>query len=415
MTQTINNVKDVGTVIAKTAAAMLADKTEFLKSIDKEPESSFGQVNGYNVGDTISISKPARFIPTSTADITSTIQEVVEEKTTLALDTRKIVAVNLTSAEIQNTLALKDWTKRILDPAVSSIAQGVESGFLTLAKNSVYNLVGTAGSTVFDTDTILAAGQKIKEGLAPQDGKMFTLLNSGQMRSAVNARKGLFQSASSIAEQYKEGYIGRSDGFTFLENNLVATHTNGADVTGLAVEASVVTIANGMSTLGIDGVATGATIKAGSVFTIAGVNAVHPITKADLGYLQQFVVTADVTEASGNSVTLAISPSIYYTNTDPRQNVSAAPVDETGTITWVGNASAGYARGLAFHSSAFRFASVPLMKPAGAHMVGQETVDGMTMRVWMDANILTDKMILRLDFLGGFRAVRPEWACQITS
>jgi hypothetical protein len=147
MTQTINNVKDVGSVIAKLAAGMLADKCQFVKSIDKEPASSFGQVNGYNVGDTITISKPARFIPTSTADITSTIQEVVEEKTTLALDTRKIVGINLTSAEIQNTLALKDWTNRVLDPAVSSIAQGVESSFLTVAKNSVANLVGTAGST----------------------------------------------------------------------------------------------------------------------------------------------------------------------------------------------------------------------------------------------------------------------------
>lgn len=414
MTQTINNIKDVGTVIAKLAAGMLADETQFLKSIDKEPASSFGQVNGYNVGDTINISKPARFIPTTTADLTSSLQEVVEEKTSLALDTRVNVGVNLTSAEIQNTLALKDWTARVLKPAVSSIAQKVESSFLTVAKNYVYNSVGTAGSTVFDTDTLLAGRQKLKENLVPSD-ELFALLNSSAMRSAVNARKGLFQSSEQIKKQYEKGYVGLSDGFTFLENNLLPVHTHGADVTGLAVEASVVAISNGMSTLGVDGVTSGQTIKAGSVFTIAGVNAVHPITKADLGYLQQFVVTADVTETSGNSVTLAISPSIYYTTTDPRQNVSAAPVDETGTLTFVGSASTSYGQNLLFHPSAFRFASVPLMKPDGAHMVGQETVDGMTLRVWMDSNILTDKMIMRIDFLGGFRAVRPEWACKITA
>ena len=100
MTQTINNIKDVGTVIAKMAAGMLADKTQFLKTIDKEPASSFGQVNGYNVGDTLTISKPARFIPSSTVDITSTIQEVVEEKTTLALDTRSIVPVEIGRAHV---------------------------------------------------------------------------------------------------------------------------------------------------------------------------------------------------------------------------------------------------------------------------------------------------------------------------
>ena len=415
MANTLNNVKDVGTVIAKLAAGMLADKCQFVSTIDKEPASSFGQVNGYNVGDTITISKPARFIPTSTADITSTLQDVVEEKTSLTLDTRKVVGINLTSAEIQNTLALKDWTNRVLDPAVSSIAQGVESAFLTTAKNNVANLVGTAGSTVYDTDTLLAAREKLMKNLAPQDGNMYALLESTAMRSAVNARKGLFQKSDAIGKQYTEGEMGKSDGFTFLENNLLPIHTNGADVTGIAVEASVVAISNGMSTLGVDGVATSAVIKAGTVFTISGVNAVHPITKADLGYLQQFVVTADATENGSNQATLSISPSIYYTNTDPRQNVTAAPVDETGLLVFVGSASTGYNRNLCYHKSAFRFASVPLMKPEGAHMVGQETVDGMTIRVWMDGSILTDKMIMRLDFLGGFRAVRPEWACQIVS
>lgn len=414
MSNAINNVKDVGTVIAKMAAAMLADKTQFIKSIDKEPASSFGQVNGYNTGDTITISKPARFIPSSTADITSTIQDVVEEKTTLVLDTRSIVPVALTSAEVQNTLALKDWANRILDPAVSSIAQNVESTFLTKAKNGVTNFFGTAGSTVFDTDTMLSAREQLMKSLVPQDGNLFALLDSNAMRSAVNARKGLFQSSEAIKKQYQEGYVGYADGFTYLENNLVPRHTNGADV-AFAVEASVVTIANGMTTLGVDGVTSGATIKAGTKFTIAGVYKVHPITKATLPDLQVFTVLSDVTEVSGNSVTLSIAPAIFYTSTDSRQNVNAAPVDETACTVLTGSASTSYTHNLAYHKKAFRFASVPLMRPDGAHMTGQETVDGMTIRVWMDANILTDKMILRLDFLGGFSVVRPEWGAVGTS
>jgi hypothetical protein len=415
MSNVINNISDLGKVIAKMAAGMLADQTQFVAAIDKEPESSFGQVNGYNVGQTININKPARFIATSTADITSTQQDVVEEKATLTLDTRRIVAINLTSAEIQNTLQLKDWANRVLKPATSSIAQSVESQFLTNAKNKTFNSVGTAGATVFDTDTLLAARAKLKESLVPADESLAVLLNSTAMRSAVNARKGYTNRPEAVSKQYTNGYMLSADGFDYLENNLVPTHTNGADVTGIAVEASVVTIANGMSTLGVDGVATGATITAGTVFTISGVNACHPITKADLGYLQQFVVTADVTEVSGNSVTLAISPSIYYTTTDPRRNVISAPVDETGALVFVGAASTGYAQNLAFHKSAFRFASVPLMKPNDAHMTAQETVDGMTVRVWMASDIITDKMIMRLDFLGGFEACRPEWACKITA
>ena len=414
MTQTISNVSELGKIIAKTGAAMLADKAHFCKSIDKEPASSFGQFNGFNTGDALKINKPARFIAQTSADITSTIQEVIEETATLTLDTRINVPIRLTSAEIQNELALKDWSKRVLDPAVSTIAQKIESTFLAAAKNQTYNLVGTAGSTTHDTALMLSAGVKLSQNLAPEDGSWKALLDPLATASATDSRKGLFQSSSAIAEQYKQGFVGMADGFTFLRNNLLPRHTNGADVSGIAVENSVVTIANGMSTLGVDGVTSGATIKAGTVFTIASCYAVHPITKETLPHLQQFVVTADVTETASNSVTLAISPSIYYTTTDSRQNVSTAPVDEDALV-FIGAASTAYTQGLVYHPSAFRMASVPLMLPRGAHMAEQETVDGMTLRVWMDSNILTDTMVLRVDFLGGFCVPRPEWAVRITS
>ncbi len=413
MNNTISNISDLGKVIAKTAAAMLADKVQFVKTIDKEPAGSFGKVNGYNVGETIKINKPARFLPSSTADITSGIQGVTEETTSLSLDIRKVVPVSLTSLEIQNSLSLKDWTNRILDPAVSAIAQSVESAATLYAKNHIYNLVGTAGSTVYNTTTMLSAGVKLSQNLAPEDGEWKALLDPLAMASATDARKGLFQASAALAEQYKKGYIGSADGFDYLRNNLLPRHTNGADV-AYAVEADVVTIANGMSTLGLDGVTSGATIKAGTVFTIASCYAVHPITKATLPHLQQFVATADVTETSSNQVIVAISPSIYYTTTDPRQNVSTAPVDED-TVTTVGSASTAYTQQLVYHPSAFRFVSVPLMQPSGAHLCEQATVDGMTLRVWMDSNILTDNMVMRIDFLGGVAAVRPEWACRITS
>lgn len=415
MPNALNTLKNAPGVIAKLAAGMLEDQLQFCKSIDKADESDFGGKNGFNAGDTIYVNKPARFIPGSTADITSNIQDVIEEKVALTLDIRRVVPIALTSAEIATEAALKSWANRILKPAVSSIAQYVENTMLTRAVNATYNLVGTPGSTVFDTDTMLAAGQKLDEFLAPASDEKYALLNPAANRSAVNARKGLFQSSEEVSKQYKKGVIGLADGFTYLHNNLLPTHANGVDVTGIAVEASVVPISNGMSTLGVDGVASGATITAGTVFTISGVNAVHPITKADLGYLQQFTVTADVTETAGNSVTLAISPSIYYTTTDPRRNVTAAPVDETGALVFVGPASTAYTQNLAYASSAFRMVSVPLVMPDGLDMAAQETYKGITMRVIRDYDVLTDKLIMRLDFLGGIAAVRPEWACRITA
>ena len=415
MPNTINTLKNAPGAISKMAAQMLEDKVQFSKTIDMEPSTTWRGRDGYDTGDTIQISKPARFTVGTNADITSAIQDVVEEKVSLPLDIRKTVAISLTSAEIATDMALASWTKRILDPAVSAIAQAIEQENLLRAMKATYNSVGTAGSTVFDMDTILAAGQKIDEFACPDKANRKVLLNPAAQRSAVNANKGLFQQSEKIGDQYLDGVMGRGMGFDFLSNNLLPTLTYGADVTGLAVEASVVPITNGMATLGVDGVTSGATIKAGSVFTISGVNAVHPVTKADLGYLQQFVVTADVTEVSGNSVTLAISPSIYYT-ANSLQNVTAAPVDETGALVFVGTASTAYVQNLAYHKSAYRMASVPLVLPDGTDMASQSTSDGgFTIRVIRDYTVLTDKLIMRLDFLGGFAAVRPEWASRITA
>lgn len=408
MANTINSVSSVGTVIAKAAAKMLADKVQFVKAIDKE-DSFNEQVNGYEVGQTITINKPARFNTNNTADITSAISNVTEEKTTLTLANQTNIGVNLSSLEIATQMGLKSWAKRILEPAMSSLAQNIESQALTAAVNATYNTAGTAGSTVFDTDTMLSVGEKQALNLAPMDDKNYALLNPTAMRSATNARKGLFQSSEEIAKQYKLGYIGQSDGFTYLRNSLLPTHTRGtAATTGTVTTTST----EGASTIALTG--TGSqTLLVGDVFTVAGVFAVHPITKTPYTYLQQFVVTANNTASSGAYTGVAISPSIYAASAG-LQNVSALP-QSGAAFTLIGSASTGYVQNLAFHKSAYRFASKPLFLPKKAEMAAIETVDGMSVRVWQDTAILTDKMILRIDCLWGITAVRPEWGCRITA
>lgn len=407
MSNVLNNVSDVGKVIAKMGATILADNAPFFQSCTKEPASTFSQVNGYNVGQTVFINKPARPIVGTTADITSGLNDVTEEKVAMTLNQRYVVNANLTSLEIQNSLSLKDWGNRILKPYMSGMGQTIDTNFMTLAKNATYNSVGTAGSTVFDTATMGSAREKLKKNLSPLDEDLIAILDSTAINSANNARKGLFQYSGG---SYKSGVVAKSDGFNYVESNLVPTHTRGTQTGSFTVTTTSTT---GDSTIALTGTS-GGTLKAGDIFTVASVFAVHPITKVTLNYLQQFVVTADNTAVSTAYAGVAISPSIYFSTSGSLQNVNRLPTS-ADVVTIVGAASTGYTQNLAFNKQAFRVASVPLMKPNGAHMVGQETVDGMTVRVWMDSAILTDKMILRLDFLGAFCAVRPEWATRITA
>jgi hypothetical protein len=411
MANTFNTAKDAPGIVAKAAAKMLADELQFTKSIETADETDYEGKNGYSSGDTIYISKPARFIPQTTFDITSSIQDVKEEKVALSLDISSTVGVDLSTEQMASEIQVKSVIQRIIKPAVQSIAQNVEKRFLEKATQATYNLVGTAGSTVFDTDTVLAAREKINKFLCPKDDNRFVLFDSTAGRSAVNARKGLFQSAADISKQYKMGYVGTADGFNWLENELLYVHTNGADV-ACAVEATVLAPATGATTVGLDGVTSGATIEKGSVFTIAGVYAVHPITKQAYPFLQQFTVTADVTETSGNTVTVAISPPIHSA-ANSLQNVSALHADEAAVV-FVGSASTAYTQNLAFHKNAFRKVSVPLVMPKNAEFAAQETYEGITVSIVRDFDIKTRKMITRVDFLGGLVADRPEWACRIT-
>jgi hypothetical protein len=402
MANTFNNIKDAPGIIAKAAAQTLKDNLVFCNTIDKADASDFDGKNGYKAGDTIYTSKPARYVPQTTFDITSSIQDSVEEKAALALDTISTVGMEIDTFEFATEVELKDTIKRFVMPAAESIAQNVERRFLEKATDATYNSVGTAGSNAFTVADVLAGRTLLNQNLAPRGDRTF-LLNSESGAAAVDARKGLFQSSTEINKQYLEGMVGRADGFDWYENELINVHTVGSDVTGIAINDAAV--AEGASTITVDGASAAPTV--GSVFTIAGVFAVHPITKQTTSRLQQFVVT------SATTTVLGISPSLYA-GSNGLQNVSALPADDAA-LTFVGAASTAYAQNLQYHVNAFKMVSVPLVMPTKAEVAAQETVDGITVAVIRDFDVLERRMVTRLDFLGGLSAVRPEWAVRVTA
>lgn len=408
MTNNISNIKDVGSVIAKMGAGIFKDKCQYIKGITKETGLE-GQVNGFNKGSTININVPAVF-PTGTgASIATSVQGVNERTVPLTLDTQRHVAVELTSQEIHDTLSLQSWAKRILVPAVNNLVQETEADILTRSMAQTGNTVGTAGASAFDTDMILESGEILDSLAAPMDDDRKLLLYPKANRLAVSARKGLFQSSEEISKQYKKGYIGTADGYDFLRNNLLPSHTNGSDVTGGLVAGAV---ASGAATIAIDGLSGGATITKGSTFTIAGVFAVHPITKVKQEFLHQFVVAEDATANGSGAVTLPIGQAIFD-GTSVHQNIDVLPADNAA-VTFVGDADTTYRQGLAFCPSAARVAFAPLVKPDGVDMVGQEsTDDGYSIRVIRDYDVTEDKLVMRLDILYGFTVVRPEWQVKL--
>lgn len=409
MTNTINNIKDVGTVLAKVSAKVFEDNLMFCKSIAQADASDFDGKNGYKAGETININLPMRSIPTSAFDQTSTIQDIVEGKKPLTLNIISSQAFEINSLEFATDIGLENVMNRVIKPAAVSMAHDFENKVLAQATDAIFNSVGTAGSNTFDPDVILEARQKLNENLCPKNtDERFFLFNSRAGRAAVGARKGLFQSAAEIAKQYKEGYIGTADGFNWLESEMTQTHTNGNDV---VFEVRTTVASQGATSLVVEALTTTTgTVTKGTVFTVAGVYAVHPQTKETLDSLQQFVVTADATADGSGYATLSVSPAMYTTGS--LKNISGFPTDGNA-ITPVGAASTGYKQNIAFHKNSFRLATVPLIMPKNAEFAAQHTYKGITMAVVYDWDQLKRSMVLRMDVLGGLCEERPEWACRV--
>lgn len=414
MANVFNNIKGAGGIVAKATAKMLHDELMFLSSIEKADEKDYDGKNGYSAGDTIYISQNARFKPQNTFDITSTIQDSVEEKVPLTLDVISTIGLQVNTLELATVVQLKTLLQRTIKPAVQAIAQDVESQMLTKAINAVANSVGSAGSTVFDTDTILSAKEKMNKFLCPKDNMRYFLHNSTAGRSAVNARKGLFNDQEALGKQYKQGVVGRADGYAWLENELLPLHTRGT-ATGTITVTN--TSSEGDATIALTG--TGSqTLKKGDVFTVANVFAVHPIQKFAYQDLAQFVVLADNTASGGAytnvSVALMNGKAMYTATSKGLQNIDSLP-QSGAAVTLVGNASSALIQNLAFHKNAFRMVSVPLVMPEAVEFAYQETYQGITVAIVRAFDILQRRMVTRLDFLGGICAERPEWACRLTA
>lgn len=409
MTNTISNIKDVGGILAKVGAKVFEDNLMFCKSISKADKSDFDGKNGYKAGQTIHINLPMRSIPTSVFDQTGTIQNITETTKPLTLDIISSQAFEIDTLEFATEIGLASVINRVIKPAAVSMAHDFENKVLRKATDAIFNSVGTPGSNTFDVDVILNARQKLNENLCPKNSdERYFLYNSRAGREAVGARKALFQSSSEIAKQYKEGYVGMSDGFNWLESEMTQLHTNGNDV---VFEVRTTVSEQGAAAIAVEALTTTTgTVKKGTVFTVASVYAVHPQTKEVLDELQQFVVTADATADGSGFATLAVSPAMYTTGS--LQNISGFPTDGDA-ITPVGAANGSYRQNIAFHKNAFRLATVPLIMPKNAEFAAMHTQNDVTMAVVYDWDNIKRSMVLRMDVLGGLCEERPEWACRV--
>ncbi len=386
-------------IITREALRILHQKLNFIGNINRQYDDSFAKT-GAKIGNSLRIRLPNQYVVRNGPTLNA--QDTTEQFTTLQVTTQKGVDLNFTSVDL--TMSLDDFSKRIIEPAMSVLAAAMEADAFNMVKD-VYNSVNNIGSAAV-MRTLLLGRKVLTDNLTPQDDNRNLILNTQDNVDLVDSLKGLFQDSTNISKQYKSGMLGVTAGFgAAYENTLVPTFT-----TGTAAAVTTYTV-NGAGQTGSGLVVqTGATtFNQGDIITIAGVNRVHPETKTDTGNLQQFVVTANY---AGGAGTLPISPAI--STSGGTQNVTQSPAN-AAAISKIGSASGIYRPSLVFHEDAFTFATADLIMPKGVDFAAREVMDGLSMRIVRQYDIVNDKFPCRLDVLYGYQTLRAQLACRLLS
>ena len=394
-------------MVTNEALRILHQKLNFIGSINRQYDNSFAK-KGAKIGSNLRVKLPPRY--SSATGSTFVANNTVENFVNVENSTQRHVGMEFTSAEL--TMNIDAMADEFLEPAMAQLAADLEADAFNMYSD-VYSQVGTPGTTLGSYKTLAQAAGKIRENGLVADDQLTAILGVDAHVEMADALKALQNPSAQIGDNYRKGMLASdAGGFgRIYENTLLPVHANGSQGGTPLVDTAAA--ADGDSTIHIDGVTIGNTWTKGTIFTIAGVYAVHPESRVSTGKLQQFVVTADVT-FTGGEADVSISPSLNSTGNF--KNISALPADNAAITTATGSASTGFAQNLAFHKDAFTFVTADLVQPSGSvEFCSQKTYDGLTLRILRQYDARADEFITRADIHYGYKCIRPELACRITN
>jgi hypothetical protein len=367
------------------------------------------------VGNTVYVKRPPRFT-VRTGSVAST-QDVIEGEVPVVMDLQKGIDLSFSSVDLTLNVdqLLEDAT---MNETAAALAQDIDTTIMQeILKFN--NWVGTPGETINSAADFFKGPERLDDMAVPNFGRngilsvrdhwalasAFTDLNSQSDTSRNALEKARLPLLGSVQPYMTQGTISLTTG---------TRATSGAALVAGAGQNVVYTAVNDAyyQTLLVDGLAAGATVKAGEVFAIAGVYAVNPRTFETLDYLQQFVVLADATADGAGAISLTIAVPIIAAN--PYRTVSAAPADNAA-ITFMGAASTTYRQNAAFLKSAIALVFAKLVKPANGEIAySTDPQTGINLRYWRTSDGTNDTHLHRWDVLFGTENVDPRLGTRIS-
>lgn len=313
---------------------------------------------------------------------------------------------------------------RLGDAAKQKLASDINVAVTNVAAQQGTLVVKKVGAATGYDDIALADAIMNEQGVMMNDRRV--ALSSRDYNAMAGNLAQRQTVAGKVQTAYERAYVGEVAGFDtykldYAGRQLVAAGVTvtvtGANqfytpkATSTASTGEVSNVDNRYQTIGVT--VTSGTIKVGDCFTIAGVNSVHQITKADTGQLKTFRVTGIVTGAGGTG-TIQISPPIISgqgaTQAEVQyKNVTATPA-AGAAITWLNTATASV--NPFWHRDAIELIPARYAVPtdAGAAVMRATTDNGIEIVMQKQYDINTMRTKYRLDTMFGVAMVNPEMA-----
>lgn len=411
MTQTLVTAD----IIAKEALIIPDNDLEVLNTFYRAHESEFDKkVNGYSVGESISIRRPHD--PTVRSGEVMDVKEIQEGKVTLTVD--QVRGHDFRLSQVERQMKIEDLGERVIRPAMINILNEIVRDCLDVQYKRIYNWVGTPGQRIDAFTDFSKAPERLDEMLVPQTMRV-GVLSPNDNWGVIGAQTALYNGGL-VSNAYTDGSLGRLAGVKTYSTALVPTHTNGTWagsplVRGASQNVTYDTAKNTWTqTLITDGWTGSVTITEGSVFTIADCYMVNPRTKARTNILQNFVVCANVTAdaSSSNATSLTISPPIITSG--PHQTVEFTSDMDDNVITPFGSASTGYRQNMVFHKNTTALAIVPMEMPEGTVGGSRQSKNGISVRVLPVYDGVNNISAWRMDVMYARKVVDPRLATRVS-
>lgn len=342
-------------------------------------------------------------------------QNLLDQTKPLTLSYQSGVDFEWSSA--QATTEIDKVRERYVNPAADAIASDADAQGMQDVYTAVWNTVGTPGTTPTTKLTYLQAVQKIRDG-AGTDEDLNAVLDGYAAINIADTTTSLFNPSAVVSENYKRGLLGKNQlGISeWYQDQNMPRHTTGTFTASTPIVNSAGQTGSSITSTGWASGAT--TLKKGDRINFSGVYGVNPLSKVSTGRLQDFVITADISDTTG-SITLPISPSIITSGA--LQTVTASPANNATVTVWGANPAGGTLsttispQSLVFHRDFAAFVMADLVDPiGGAKATFVRSRDfGISIRFVQQYLIGTDQNGSRLDILFGAAPLQERLAVRV--